>query len=306
MDETRRTQVELTAKPSLPALFARAAVPSRGRPQELPATQLVRRGVRVAVEDLAAYSRVCGFDLSGRLPSPYLHVLTFPLQVALMADRSFPFPLPGLVHVANTTSQHRAVGLDEELTLAVHAEGLRRHPKGAVVDLVGRVDASTGHGVAGTVWTGRSTYLSNGASAPEGGDPAPPPADGDHLVGATPSARWRIAGATGRRYAAVSGDVNPIHLNPLAAKAFGFPRAIAHGMWTYARTLAWLGSSVPAAHTASVKFSRPVLLPSTVDVHEGRSDGGWSVELRPGGRRSGETGRDGNPVRHLRAHVRPH
>ena len=56
---------------------------------------------------------------------------------------------------------------------------------------------------------------------------------------------WRLPGDLGRRYAAVSGDHNPIHLYPLTAKAFGFPRQIAHGMWSKARCVAALDE--PAA-----------------------------------------------------------
>ena len=57
----------------------------------------------------------------------------------------------------------------------------------------------------------------------------------------------RVPGDIGRRYAAVSGDRNPIHLYPLTARAFGFPRAIAHGMWLKARTLAALEGRLPEA-----------------------------------------------------------
>ena len=49
----------------------------------------------------------------------------------------------------------------------------------------------------------------------------------------------------------MSGDVNPIHLHALTARAMGFPRAIAHGMWTYARTLAPLGPGSAAAGSST-------------------------------------------------------
>ena len=313
--------MELTQSPSLPRLFALGAATARGRSGDLPNTELVRRGIHVEVDELAAYSKVCAFDLSGRLPSTFLHVLTFPLQVALMADRSFPLALTGMVHLANTNTLLRPVEVGETLTLAVHAEGLRAHPKGAVVDLVGRVDVtdeSADVAAAETVWTGRSTYLSPGAKAPTGPGEDPEWSQTARHAGVShhvrpvpdrPAATWRVGDDIGRRYAAVSGDINPIHLNPLAAKAFGFPRAIAHGMWTYARTLAWLGARVPAAHTSTVEFSRPVLLPSTVNVHAlrgGEGDGdAWTVDLRPGGSKAGATGSDGTPRRHLRATVRP-
>ncbi len=71
-------------------------------------------------------------------------------------------------------------------------------------------------------------------------------------------------GDLGRRYAAVSGDHNPIHLYPLTAKAFGFPRQIAHGMQTLARCVAALDNRIPEAATVLVEFKKPVLLPSRV------------------------------------------
>ena len=86
--------------PHLLALTARAAV-SRNRATTLPDVQLTRSGVLTEAGHLAAYSRVCGFDLTGVLPSTYLHVLAFPLQVTLMGRPDFPLALPGLVHIAN-------------------------------------------------------------------------------------------------------------------------------------------------------------------------------------------------------------
>jgi acyl dehydratase len=62
----------------------------------------------------------------------------------------------------------------------------------------------------------------------------------------------------------VSGDHNPIHLHPLTAKAFGFPRQIAHGMWSLARCVAALENRLPDAVTVEAAFRRPILLPGTV------------------------------------------
>jgi acyl dehydratase len=75
---------------------------------------------------------------------------------------------------------------------------------------------------------------------------------------------WRLGGDVGRRYAAVSGDHNPIHLYPLTAKAFGFRRQIAHGMWSLARCVAALENRLPDAVTVHAAFRKPILLPSTV------------------------------------------
>ena len=79
------------------------------------------------------------------------------------------------------------------------------------------------------------------------------------------NAEWKLGGDLGRRYAAVSGDRNPIHMHSLTAKPLGFPRAIAHGMWTKARCLAALESRLPDAFAVDVRFRKPILLPSKVE-----------------------------------------
>jgi acyl dehydratase len=263
----------LGSAPSMPALFARAAVTARGRGGDLPDARLARTGVRVAAADLAAYDRVCGFPLADPLPPTYPHVLTFPLQVALMSDRAFPVALPGLVHVRNRIEVLRPVRADEALDLEVWAERFARHPRGATVDLCASVAAG-----GAEVWRSRSTYLARGATAPEGA----PESDLAVSVGdlERPVATWRVPDDTGRRYARVSGDVNPIHLSGLTAKAFGFKRAIAHGMWVEARALAALTGRLPDATAVDVVFRKPLLLPSTVTLATAPADGGWDLAVR--------------------------
>jgi acyl dehydratase len=263
---------------SLAPLYVKAAVGAVGpRAATLPDTELVRGAVTVERAHLAGYARVCGFGCTDALPPTYPHLLAFGLQVQLMAGRDFPLPLPGLVHVANTITVHRRIDAAERLRVAVHAERFVGHPKGAQVDLVAAVDVD-----GERVWDGRSTYLARGAHAPSPGEPRVSPPE---IADGPATAAWRVAGDTGRRYAAVSGDVNPIHLHPLTARAFGFPRAIAHGMWTAARALAALQGRLPDALTYDVAFGRPLLLPSTVELRTRRSAEGWSVDVR--GRKGG-------------------
>jgi acyl dehydratase len=278
----------LDAAPSMAPLFARATLTARGRGGDLPGTRLARRGVTVDAAEVAGYARVCRFPLADALPVTFPHVLTFPLQVALMGDRAFPLALPGLVHVRNRVDVLRPVGLGEALDLEVWAERFAVHPRGATVDLCASVSAG-----GAEVWRGRSTYLARGARAPEGA----PASDVDVTAGDLPpgTIRWRVPGDAGRRYARVSGDVNPIHLSTLTARAFGFPRAIAHGMWVEARALAALSGRLPDALTVDVGFRKPLLLPSTVRLATAAVDGGWDLAVR-----SATSGAD-----HLVGAVRP-
>jgi acyl dehydratase len=74
--------------------------------------------------------------------------------------------------------------------------------------------------------------------------------------------------------------VNPIHLSGLTAKAFGFKRAIAHGMWVEARALAALTGRLPDAMAVDVVFRKPLFLPSTVILATAPVDGGWDLAVR--------------------------
>jgi acyl dehydratase len=209
------------------------------------------------LEKVAAYARVCGFGLRDHLPPTYPHVLAFPLHMAVIADGGFPFGAIGLVHVENRIVQRRRIGTGEALTIRVRPTKLQPHPKGRTFSLV--TEASV-NGEA--IWESTSTMLRRG------GGTAETPADGaqseeDKL---TASAEWKLDGDLGRRYAAVSGDRNPIHMHALAAKPLGFPRAIAHGMWTKARCLAALESRLPDAFAVEVRFRKPVLLPGRIEL----------------------------------------
>jgi acyl dehydratase len=263
----------LDAPPNLGALYAKAAVTAWGRGGDLPEEHLARKGVGVDPAHLAAYVRVCRLPLNDVLPATYPHMLTFPLQVALMSDRSFPLALPGLVHVRNRIDVLRPIGADALLDLEVWAERFARHRSGATVDLCATVSAG-----GQEVWRSRSTYLARGAKAPDGA----PETDVEVPVGDLErvAATWRVPDDAGRRYAKVSGDVNPIHLSGVTAKAFGFKRAIAHGMWVKARVLGALAGRLPDALSVDVAFRKPLFLPSTVTLSTAQADGGWDVAVR--------------------------
>jgi hypothetical protein len=275
----------LESPPSILPLYARAAAPMipgasllpfvPGRGSEIPQLELDLPGVLADPERVAAYAKVCGFALRDHLPPTYPHVLAFPLHMAVMADGSFPFGAVGLVHVGNRIVQRRRIGIGEELTIKVRPTPLEPHPRGRTFSLI--TEASVGDELT---WESTSTMLrrGNGSATPSpdaknSDSPElhqllhPVDREVDAVRGEEPGAgsEWRLGGDLGRRYAAVSGDRNPIHMHSLSAKALGFPRAIAHGMWTKARCLAALESLLPDAFSAEVRFRKPILLPGRVE-----------------------------------------
>ncbi|MGW0865379.1 MaoC family dehydratase [Streptomyces sp. NPDC002611] len=249
----------LTGPPSLAPLLARGALLSpfkRPSPDaEFPRTRLVLPGLRVDLARLAAYERVCGFPTGeDALPLTYPQVLGFPLAMRLMSGRDFPLPLLGLVHTSITVTRHRGMPATGAYELAVRVDGLAPHRRGTEATVVTEVREG-----GDVVWESSSTYLARHRTR----RPAEDVGSAEEVRKPLPTvAEWRLAEDVGRRYAAASGDRNPIHLHPLTARLFGFPRAIAHGMWTLARCLAAHGT--PDSCHIRAAFKAPVLLPGTV------------------------------------------
>jgi acyl dehydratase len=296
------TTHELTESPRLRSLYPRALagagraalgrLPGLGREDgSLPDVSLALRGVEVDRAHLTEYCRVCGFRLRDELPPTYPHVLAFPLSMQLMTGGDFPFPVMGLVHVANRIAVRRALRAGEPLDLRVWAEGPEPHERGTRFHVIaeGAVDGEA-------VWRGASTYLhkeggSGGSGGSRGGVSGAERNGGEPRPGAV----WELPGDLGRRYAAVSGDRNPIHLHPLSSRLFGMSRPIAHGMWLKARCLAALEGHLPGAYAVDVRFKLPLPLPSRV-IFSSRAEKGERVfEVRDP---------EGKP--HLVGRVEPH
>jgi hypothetical protein len=267
---TARTR-ELSSPPSLTSLYPKVLLGMVGGPvlrrlpgvggAELPDTELLVSDVEIDRERLTSYDRVCGFRLRDELPATYPHLLAFPMSMELMTDPSFPFSVLGLVHIQNRITQRRPLRLGEPVSLRVRLGSLARHERGTQFEVL--AEAS----VAGEpTWESASTYLRRERGGDGGGR-------GERGEPPEPDAIWEVPGDIGRRYGAVSGDRNPIHLHGLTARLFGLARPIAHGMWLKARCLAALEGTLPDAFTVEVRFKLPLFLPARAAFSSRSSDG---------------------------------
>lgn len=270
---------DLADVPSFPAVYAAALDPRSSRRKgepTLPAIAYRVRSVRIDAERARDFDHLMGGPATDLVHPGVLHVLAFPVSLALMARRDFPFPLLGLVHLRNQVLQHRPVRVGELVDVECRVRDLQPHRKGRTFEAVSTILGKDGEIIATDV----STYLAkgSGSSAVQGGA-ASSSADGRAERSAfsppTPTGRWSLPADTGRRYAAVSGDVNPIHMSALSAKAFGFPRAIAHGMYTASRAFTESRVDLSRPLRWDVSFDAPVTLPGTVLVsYEDDADSG--------------------------------
>ncbi len=240
--------------------------------QSVPRLEGSVQSVNVNARHLARYREICGFADDGNLPVTYPHVLAMPLQFAVLTHPRFVVRLMGLIHIANEIEQARPLPADREFGLRSWIEGHRDTDRGHEFDLYTAVEDDEG-----TAWLEKSTLLARRAST---GKPASRgarqalryerPRESDQPV----RADFDVPRAMGRRYGWLSGDLNPIHLADRGAKLFGFERAVAHGMWSMARTLAALGTEALAPPVqVIVEFKFPLFMPCIASLEHWPSEG---------------------------------
>ena len=280
----------LPAIPNLLAQYGRAAlgsVPVLGGNRDgesMPTKGVEVSGVRVDPANLAAYARVCELRLADELPLTYPFTLAFPLSMQLMLDPDYPVPAMGSVHLTNEIESRRAIRVGDDLNIRAHAENLREHPAGLLLDVVTEIRTGDDDEPA---WVQRSGLLSKRRTSLTPAKDAPRPPRPEAPTAAEigdPTVVKSVSEARIAEYAAVSGDRNPIHVSKVGAKAFGFPNVIAHGMWTAATMLGTVEGGIPERARYSVEFGKPVILPAKLGVYARRAatagDLAWSLTVR--------------------------
>jgi len=234
--------------------------------------------VTIDKKHLAAYSELCGASAGATLPIAYPHILATPLHLAMIGAEAFPVKMFGLVHVQNRIAMREPLSVDEPAEIRAWIEGHRETERGQEFDL------HTEYVVAGApLWDETCTFLAR--KRPVAGATrtalAARTAEGAPDGVAVKSSSFRAPAGLGRRYGFISGDVNPIHMSDLTARAFGFPRAIAHGMWSLAR----LASDFESEHfdggcEFSVNFKLPVYMPAWLMLQRWPIENGSGFALR--------------------------
>jgi acyl dehydratase len=270
--ETRR--ITIGRSPGTVAIYLRALRLMLGRPQgalpserarTLAPIEVSRPGARIDPARLARFLDVCGSPDDGlAVPPAYPECLFLgPMAEAVFSD-AFPFSPFGLIHVKQRITLLRPVDPGATLDLSCRLLEIRETDRGFEVDFAMRADVASTE-----AWNGTTTLLSRNkrvrsrsGRARDGSAPWIPE------QGPFRSVLVRVPDNTGRRYAAASGDWNPHHLYAATARLLGYRRAIAHGMWTFARTLAAIEReqifALPIG--AEALFKRPILLPAEIEI----------------------------------------
>lgn len=273
--------LELPEVPSLSKLYVAAAaeaarlfVAPRNGARRLPAARHHVAVVRPDLVKLTEYQHLIGETARDVVPAGYVHALAFPVAMSFMGREDFPLPLLGMVHLRNHVEYHAPITYNDLLDVTAWAENLAGHRAGTQVDVVAEVRRAGG---GNPVWRGVSTYLAKGVFLP-GIDKPGAASEREDFRPPLPTAVWQLGSETGREYAAVSGDFNPIHLSSISARALGMRRSIAHGMYSASRALAEVGTLKGDSFAWDIRFEAPVFLPARVALNITDAldaDGAW-------------------------------
>lgn len=205
-----------------------------------------------------------------------LAAFTEPAFLLLLAHSKSPVRPLGSVNVRNSFELLRPDLCNAEMLLgkknfAIDARLLRETRKvkrGLEIDIrVDLLEAGSNEVVFRQVFTMLQFMKFKKAPAVK------PPVKEDDWSVSKDDATFVTRGDLTMAWASICKDYNPIHVSDLAAKAFGFPRRIVHGNHAFALGVSAIKRTLPNVEatdlkkcSVSVKFLRPVTIPSKMQV----------------------------------------
>lgn len=209
------------------------------------------------------------------LPLLYVHAMAMPIHMAILAHPKFPIRLLGLVHWGNQTELLHPIAPDAALDFECTMDGITTNERGQMFEIHTTVR------VKGEIaWREISTFLA--PAKQKKSTKGAPVANADEPAWGAPVEQWSVAGNVGRQFASPSGDWNPIHISAFTAKLFGYPRAIAHGLFSAARCLSLLQAGKPQTFPVrlDLRFKRPLLIPGSVALQTAKDGDATLFVLR--------------------------
>lgn len=271
-----------TAPPFGPALMLNAFAPSRGwNPKDgFPDFSFIWRGYQISPAALATLQRAAGRDdaaTADRLMLLAPHVTGFRLTMALLMCRDWPLPIWRALQLRNRLVRSGAIKLDTPSDLIVRATGWRVHDKGIELDVLAQLMQGED-----CPWQSITTFYYRGRfdgpashGADDGAAMASPPIE----PSLPPLTQWTVAGDERLRWAALTGDYNPLHLVDIYARATGFSAASAHPQRIAAQCLGHLAPTPEPPTQLDLWLKGPVYFGRIASLRAAASDGGTTFGL---------------------------
>lgn len=224
-----------------------------------------RDGIRIdprRVRDYLACTGGSALSAGEAVPPVYPALWQTGMALDLLVEGGIPLQRGGMIHLGGEVVQVRPLRPDDRVRCRLELDRADPDAGGTRLTLVGRSWNAAGQLCVEDVMR----VLLRGPVG-ERVRPERQGAGGAADAEWSDLAEWRLGGGHGRRYAAVSGDYNPIHLWRWSAKLFGFERPILHGFCTQAMIAhelvgRRLGGDPAALRRLEITFRAPILLPA--------------------------------------------
>lgn len=200
------------------------------------------------------------FGLKETLPLPYFYLLSQGAQTALMIDKSFPLPIPGMIHLNSSVEQLNDIDPNEETIIEAEVF-IEAKSKGSLLPIFKEKYIQKGI----TVIEVESKYLvkrkSPSKTKVKREDPIIENTESNWLVD-----RWYLKRFQSYSYAKLSGDFNPIHLSSIIAYLAGFKKKFIQGWYLASKIIAAVEkeTNMPAK-SIEINFLKVAYLPSKLD-----------------------------------------
>ncbi|MFI1890529.1 MaoC/PaaZ C-terminal domain-containing protein [Streptomyces jumonjinensis] len=221
----------------------------------------------VTVQDTEAFHALCAVasvvPLTGTAPGSVPPAQLASVALRMCEQLLAPWTARGdlvAVHGTQRLRMERAVGVGEPLVSRAVVRSVRPLGAGTATEVSVVFTTDDDSPVAESVSLLVHSARPAAGQAPTAARPAMPPTAPE---GAQCSS-YTVTRELVRRYAEISGDHNPIHLSPQAARAGGFEDLIAHGMLTFALVAHHVAAAVgeTACSDLLLRFSRPLTVPA--------------------------------------------
>lgn len=236
----------------------------------LPNIKASWKGASADARELNEYLQTLSLEKHDYLPVLYPHVMAGSMHMNMLSHKSFPIRLLGSVHLKNRIVQHQAIADDATMEIKSEIGAYRLVEKGVEFDFTTDVYVQ-----GEKVWEEVSIYFQAGKFGGKENPSSEKSFELESLNQPQESGSWHVPNNRGKRYAKITGDYNPIHMSPLAAKLFGFKRDIAHGFGVLAEAIEYSSAIEQAGGIekplqVDVVFKGPVFLDSDVSIKQNK------------------------------------
>lgn len=245
--------------------------PSSGAAPVAPGPLLKETIAAPSPELIAAYVKHVGGDPAsyrGTIPAHLFPQWVFPMQTASL--RGLPYPLHKVLN--GGFRMERKANLPQGEKLQIEGRLAKIDDDGRRVIL--HCDSTTGTASApGALDVSMQAIIPTPKKDGKGDGKGGPKKSGPRVPeSAKELARWSLRVDSGRDFAKLTGDINPIHWIPPAARASGFRNVILHGFSTSARAYEGVIRNVFSGDTEAIRafecrFTKPLVLPARVGLY---------------------------------------